>query len=148
MVYLGRKDQVLDLNYIGELRGKMSEIKIEAQGALKDTAKKHFKGTINFKKGSKKAKGNENEFCMLLSDTAKSISLPMLLCSEEEVEGNHSSAAGKLDNKALFYMMSRGFDKKAALKLAVKAKFNEIIQGIHDEALKNEVLYEIDERLD
>ena len=147
MVYLGRKDQVLDLNYIGELRGKMSEIKIEAQGALKDTAKKHFKGTINFKKGSKKAKGNENEFCMLLSDTAKSISLPMLLCSEEEVEGNHSSAAGKLDNKALFYMMSRGFDKKAALKLAVKAKFNEIIQGIHDEALKNEVLYEIDERL-
>lgn len=125
----------------------MSEIKIEAQGALKDTAKKHFKGTINFKKGSKKAKGNENEFCMLLSDTAKSISLPMLLCSEEEVEGNHSSAAGKLDNKALFYMMSRGFDKKAALKLAVKAKFNEIIQGIHDEALKNEVLYEIDERL-
>lgn len=148
MIYLGREDQVLDLNYIGELRGKKSEIKIEAQGALKDTAKKHFKGTIDFKKGSKKAKGNENEFCMLLSDTAKSISLPMLLCSEEEVEGKHSSAAGKLDNKALFYMMSRGFDKKAALKLAVKAKFNEIIQGIHDEALKNEVLYEIDERLD
>lgn len=148
MVYLGRKDQVLDLNYIGELRGKKSEIKIEAQGALKDTAKKHFKGTIDFKKGSKKAKGNENEFCMLLSDTAKSISLPMLLCSEEEVEGNHSSAAGKLDNKALFYMMSRGFDKKAAMKLAVKARFNEIIQKILDEALKNEVLYEIDERLD
>ena len=147
MVYLGREDQVLDLNYIGELRGKKSEIKIEAQGALKDTAKKHFKGTIDFKKGSKKAKGNENEFCMLLSDTAKSISLPMLLCSEEEVEGNHSSAAGKLDNKALFYMMSRGFDKKAAMKLAVKARFNEIIQKIHDEALKNEVLYEIDERL-
>ena len=147
MVYLGREDQVLDLNYIGELRGKKSEIKIEAQGALKDTAKKHFKGTIDFKKGSKKAKGNENEFCMLLSDTAKSISLPMLLCSEEEVEGNHSSAAGKLDNKALFYMMSRGFDKKAAMKLAVKARFNEIIQKIHDESLKNEVLYEIDERL-
>ena len=147
MIYLGREDQVLDLNYIGELRGKMSEIKIEAQGALKDTAKKHFKGTIDFKKGSKKAKGNENEFCMLLSDTAKSISLPMLLCSEEEVEGNHSSAAGKLDNKALFYMMSRGFDKKAAMKLAVKARFNEIIQKILDEALKNEVLYEIDERL-
>lgn len=147
MIYLGREDQVLDLNYIGELRGKKSEIKIEAQGALKDTAKKHFKGTIDFKKGSKKAKGNENEFCMLLSDTAKSISLPMLLCSEEEVEGNHSSAAGKLDNKALFYMMSRGFDKKAAMKLAVKARFNEIIQKILDEALKNEVLYEIDERL-
>lgn len=138
---------MLDLNYIGELRGEKSEIKIEVQGALKDNAKKHFKGTIDFKKGCRKAKGNENEFCMLLSDTAKSISLPMLLCSEEDVEGNHSTAAGKIDNKALFYMMSRGFDKKAAMKLAVKARFNEIIQGIHDEALKNEILYEIDERI-
>ncbi len=83
------------MNYIGELRGEKTEIEIEAQGALKDKARKHFKGTIDFKRGSKKAKGNENEFCMLLSDTAKSIALPMLLCSEEDVEGNHSSACRK-----------------------------------------------------
>lgn len=147
-IYLGRDSQSLDLNYISELRGKASETEIEVQGAIKDKAKKHFKGTIDFKRGSKKAKGNENEFCMLLSDTAKSVSLPMLLCSEEDVEGNHSSAAGKLDNKALFYMMSRGFDKKAAMKLAVKARFNEIIQKISDESIRNEVMYEIDSRLD
>ena len=84
------------MNYIGELRGEKTDIEIEAQGALKDNAKKHFKGTIDFKRGSKKAKGNENEFCMLLSDSAKSIALPMLLCSEEDVEGNHSAACGKV----------------------------------------------------
>ncbi len=84
------------MNYIGELRGVKTDIEIEVQGALKDAAKKHFKGTIDFKKGCKKSKGNENEFCMLLSDTAKSIALPMLLCSEEDVEGNHASATGKV----------------------------------------------------
>ena len=84
-IYLGKENQVFDLNYIGELRGKKSNIDIEVQGTLKDTSKKHFKGTIDFKKGCKKATGNENEACMLLSDTAKSIALPMLLCSEEEV---------------------------------------------------------------
>ena len=98
-IYLGKENQVFDLNYIGELRGKKSNIDIEVQGALKDTSKKHFKGTIDFKKGCKKATGNENEACMLLSDTAKSIALPMLLCSEEEVEGNHSSSAGKIGEK-------------------------------------------------
>ena len=41
-------------------------------------------------------------FVPLLSDKAKSIALPMLLCSEEEVEGNHSSAAGKVGEKKLF----------------------------------------------
>lgn len=147
-IYLGKESQVFDLNYIGELKGEQSNIDIEVQGALKDTAKKHFKGTIDFKKGSKKAKGNENEFCMLLSSAAKSLALPMLLCSEEDVEGNHSSSAGKIDNKQLFYIMSRGFNYKEAMKLMVRAKFNKIIDKISDEKLQDEILNEIDKRLD
>lgn len=147
-IYLGKENQVFDLNYIGELRGKKSNIDIEVQGALKDTSKKHFKGTIDFKKGCKKATGNENEACMLLSDTAKSIALPMLLCSEEEVEGNHSSSAGKIGEKELFYIMSRGFELKEAMKLMVRARFNQILEKIENEELKEEILQEIDKRLD
>lgn len=147
-IYLGKENQLFDLNYIGELRGKKSNIDIEVQGALKDVAKKHFKGTIDFKKGCKKATGNENEACMLLSDTAKSIALPMLLCSEEEVEGNHSSSAGKIGEKELFYIMSRGFELKEAMKLMVRARFNKILENIKDEELKDEILKEIDMRLD
>ena len=85
---------------------------------------------------------------MLLSDTAKSLALPMLLCSEEEVEGNHSSSAGKIGPKELFYIMSRGFELKEAMKLMVKAKFNEIIQTIKNVDLKNEIIEEIEKRLD
>lgn len=147
-IYLGKENQVFDLNYIGELRGKKSNIDIEIQGALKDTSKKHFKGTIDFKKGCKKATGNENEACMLLSDTAKSIALPMLLCSEEEVEGNHSSSAGKIGEKELFYIMSRGFELKEAMKLMVRARFNQILEKIENEELREEILQEIDTRLD
>lgn len=147
-IYLGNENQLFDLNYIGELRGKKSNIDIEVQGALKDTAKKHFKGTIDFKKGCKKATGNENENCMLLSDTAKSLALPMLLCSEEEVEGNHSSSAGKIGEKELFYIMSRGFTLKEAQKLMVRAKFNKILENIKDDELKEQILQEIDERLE
>ena len=147
-IYLGKENQVFDLNYIGELRGKKSNIDIEVQGALKDTSKKHFKGTIDFKKGCKKATGNENEACMLLSNTAKSIALPMLLCSEEEVEGNHSSSAGKIGEKELFYIMSRGFELKEAMKLMVRARFNKILEKIEKEELRKKILQEIDKRLD
>lgn len=147
-IYLGKENQLFDLNYIGELRGEKSNIDIEVQGALKDSAKKHFKGTIDFKKGCKKATGNENEACMLLSDKAKSLALPMLLCSEEDVEGNHSSSAGKIGEKELFYIMSRGFELKEAMKLMVRAKFNKILENIENEGLKEEILQEIDERLD
>lgn len=147
-IYLGKDNQLKDINYICDLKGKKSNVNIEVQGALKDSAKKHFKGTIDFKRGCKKSKGNENEFCMLLSDKAKSLALPMLLCSEEDVEGNHSSSAGKIGEKQLFYIMSRGFELKEAMKLIVRANFNNIIEIIKNDEIKNRILYEIDTILD
>lgn len=147
-IYLGSNDEKIDINYIAECFGEKSKINIDVQGALKDEAKKNFKGTIDFKKGCKKSYGNENENCMLLSDRAKSIALPMLLCSEEDVEGNHSSSSGRANDKEMFYIMTRGFDKKSAEKLLVRAKFNKILDGISNKEVKGEILYEIDKKLD
>lgn len=147
-IYLGIKNELKDINYIAKIRGENSNVDIDVQGTLKDESKKYFKGTIDFKKGCKKSKGSENEFCILLSDKAKSLALPMLLCTEDDVEGNHSTASGKVDSKDLFYIMSRGVSYKEAIKLMVKAKFNQIMQTIKDERLKEEIIKEIDRRLD
>ena len=147
-IYLGKDKQIFDLNYIAEIRGEKAKANIEVQGALNDNSKKNFKGTIDFKKGCKKASGSENENCMLLSDKAKSIALPMLLCSEEDVEGEHSTSSGKIGDKELFYIMSRGFKLKEARKLLVRAKFNSIIEKIKKTELKEEIVNEIDKRLD
>lgn len=147
-IYLGRDNQLFDINYVGELWGEQSNLDIDVQGAIKDNARKHFKGTIDFKRGCKKATGNENEYCTILSDTAKSIALPMLLCEEEDVEGNHSTSAGKIGEKELFYIMSRGFELKEALKLMLRAKFNKVLENIHVEELKEQIISEMEARLD
>lgn len=144
-IYMGKDDEKIDLNYIAECFGEKSDIKIEVQGALKDNAIKKFKGTIDFKKGAKKAIGSENENCLLLSDKAKSIALPMLLCSEEDVEGEHSASSGKASQKSLFYIMSRGFSKQEAEKLLVRANFNKIIEEIKDTEIKEKIVKIIDE---
>ena len=147
-IYLGSENQIKDINYIAELRGQKSFVDIDVQGALKENAKKNFKGTIDFKKACKQAKGNENEFCMLLSEKAKSLALPMLLCTEDDVEGNHSTASGKVDKEQLFYIMTRGLSYKEAVKIIVRANFNKTIERILDEEVKQNIIKEIDERLD
>ena len=147
-IYLGKDDQRFDLNYIAELRGEKTKVDIDVQGALKDHSKKNFKGTIDFKRGAKKAVGNEAENCMLLSDTARSIALPMLLCSEEDVEGNHSSSAGKIGEKELFYVMTRGINKKEAMKLMVRANFNNILESIKNPKYREDIIKELDSKLD
>ncbi|MCI9000759.1 MAG: hypothetical protein HFJ26_07730 [Clostridia bacterium] len=44
--------------------------------------------------------------------------------------------------------MSRGFEKKEAMKLMVRARFNKIIESIENKELKEQILQKIDERLD
>ncbi len=146
-VYIAQGEQLKDINYISHLKGKKSVANINVQGALLGSAKKNFKGTIDFKKGAKKAKGNEQEYCMLLSDDASSTALPMLLCTEDDVEGTHSAASGQADKGQVFYLMSRGLSRQEAIKLLIKAKYYEILQKITNEELRREILEEIDRRL-
>ncbi len=146
-IYIGNKNSMIDLNYIMSIRNVNSSVNMDVKGALLDTAKKHFKGTISFEKGSKKSKAQESEFTYLLSKDVKSISLPMLLCKEDDVEGDHSSAAGRIDKDILFYLMSRGISEKDAIKLIIKAKFNDILYSIEDEELVNQVITSINEKL-
>ena len=72
----------------------------------------------------------------------------MLLCTEEDVEGSHSSASGKIGEKELFYILSRGFNEKDAKKLLVRARFNKIIENISNEKYKMDIIKRIDEVLD
>ena len=139
-IYYGNKESTIDINYHIKNIGKNTKNYINVEGAITDNAVKHFKGTIDFIKGSTKSIGKENENCILLSDTCKSRSLPMLLCEEENVEGEHGVSSGKIDFTKLFYLMSRGFSEKEAQKLLVISSFNKIIEEINDEKIEKEVL--------
>ena len=59
-----------------------------------------------------------------------------------------AQAHGKIGQKELFYIMSRGFTQKEANKLIVRAKFNKIIESLQNEDLKCQIIKEIEQRLD
>ena len=139
-VYLGQDNNRLDLNYHIKHIAEKTNSEIEVQGAIDGNSKKSFKGTIDFLKGSKESKGSENENCVLLSDKAKSISLPMLLCHEDDVNGEHGVSSGKIDSKKLFYIMTKGISYEDARKLIIKANFNNIINEIPDEELQEKII--------
>lgn len=144
MIYLGKEKDIIDINYNMEAYGKNSNVIMNVQGAITGESKKNFKGIIDFKQGSKKSVGKENENCMILSPTSKSKSLPMLLCHEEDVEGEHGVSSGKIDENKLFYVMTKGISYKDARKLIIKANFSDILENIEDEEIKNIIEEKID----
>ena len=66
--YLGRGSQTIDVNVVVNHYGKNTECEIDTSGALKDAAKKVFRGTIDFKTGSSNSVGNEKETVLMLGD--------------------------------------------------------------------------------
>ncbi|TDT60980.1 Fe-S cluster assembly protein SufD [Fonticella tunisiensis] len=146
-IYFGDGESRIDMQYTMNHIGMRSISNIETRGALKDKARKVFRGNLDFKKGARKAKGEEAEYALLLDPTVKADAIPVLFCAEDDVQGNHAASAGQIDENQLFYLMSRGFNEKEAKKLIVEASFKPIIDSIPVEDIKESINLEIHRRL-
>lgn len=139
VAYLCQNDQILDMNHIVYHYGKKSECNMQVDGTLKDNAQKAYRGTIDLKKGCCGAKGHEMEETLLLSPKTVNKSLPVILCDEEDVEGEHGATIGRLSSDILFYMQSRGISEKEAEVLMSRAKIQAAVDLIPDEQIKEQI---------
>lgn len=139
VAYLCQNDQILDINHIVYHYGKKSECNMQVDGTLKDNAQKAYRGTIDLKKGCCGAKGHEMEETLLLSPKTVNKSLPVILCDEEDVEGEHGATIGRLSSDILFYMQSRGISEKEAEVLMSRAKIQAAVDLIPDEQVKEQI---------
>lgn len=145
--YLADKDRKVDLEYSIIFKGRDTLGLIEGRGAVKDTARKVFRGNLYFKKGARHSEGKEGEFAILLDKGVRSDSIPGLFCDEDDVIGEHSASIGKVDEGKLFYLMSRGLSENNAKKLIIESSFKPILNSIEDIELKNKLLDELEKRI-
>lgn len=125
-----------DLNCEGIHTGKKTETEINASGVLSDQAFKLMRGTIDFRQGCAGAVGNENEDVLLIDETVQNQSVPVILCAEEDVEGNHGASIGRPDENLLYYMASRGVETERILEMLAQAKLDTVIHKIPDEEVR------------
>ena len=128
VAYLGKNSQTIDYNIAVNHWGKDTHSEINAAGALMDSAKKVFRGTIDFKTGSSDSKGSENETVIMLGDDVINKTVPLILCSEENVEGAHGATIGELDDDTLFYFESRGIGREEAERIMAYAALKRLIR--------------------
>ncbi|MCQ2573162.1 MAG: SufD family Fe-S cluster assembly protein [Treponema sp.] len=139
--YYRKGNQKIDMNYVcaHSPKGKKSECSMAVAGTLVDEAQKTYRGTIDFKRGCAGAKGNETEETLLLSPKAVNRSVPMILCDEEDVEGEHGATIGRLNDDMLFYMESHGISEEEACALMARAKINAVSAKIPDESTRQKI---------
>lgn len=141
--YFAAGTQRLDFNVAVDHFGKDTESEINAAGALKDAASKVFRGTIDFKTGSAGSVGNEHETVLMLGDNVINKTVPLILCAEENVVGNHGATIGELDDDTLFYFESRGIDRETAENILAKASVERVARSLDDKELSESIMGEL-----
>ena len=143
--YLCRGESLLDMNFITNEWGKKVSCNMDASGVLLDNSTKVYRGTIDFKEGAKGARGFEKEDTLLFSPKIINKSVPLILCHEEDVEGDHGATIGRIDEKLMFYIKSRGIDEKAAKQLMTEAYINAVTEKIGDDETEDRVIKYVSE---
>ena len=146
-VYFGHSNDVLDFNDVSVHTGKDTLCEMHTAGVLTGSADKILRGTVDFQRGAKRGVGHESEDVLLFSPNARNRTAPLILCGEEEVEGQHAASVGRLDENKLYYLRSRGLSEAQARRLMVDARFAPAIDKIPLESLQDEVRENVAGRL-
>lgn len=112
---------------------------MEVSGVVSENAFKIFRGTIDFIAGCAGSKGTESEDVLLLGEELVNQTIPLILCAEEDVEGNHGASIGKLDDQTLFYLASRGIPKEEAEKMLARARVDALNARIPVKSVRDTV---------
>ena len=137
--YSADNSESIDIDLRAVHYGRKSESRISADGSLNGSSRKIFRGTIDFRNGSSGAKGSEQENVLLLNENAVNKTLPVILCSEENVEGNHGATIGRIDERHIFYMRSRGIPDEKIYKILSQARLIRLIKMIGDKQTEQRI---------
>lgn len=97
------------------------------KGVATDSSRVSFKGMIRIPPKAQHCEGTQNHRGILLSDTATITAVPELEIYADDVKCTHGSAIGSLETSALFYLMSRGIERKTARRLLLTAFLSDIL---------------------
>ena len=67
-------------------------------------------------------------------------SVPVILCAEEDVVGNHGASIGRLDEGISYYLQTRGMTPEEVERMMARARLEAVIRKIPEEAVRNRLL--------
>ena len=106
-----------------------------------------FNGKIFVRQDAQKTNAFQSNKNLLLSDEAAIFTKPQLEIYADDVKCSHGSSTGQLDEKALFYLQSRGIGLEAATQLLVSAFSKEILEKIKNEQVIDYLINAIETKL-
>lgn len=106
-----------------------------------------FNGKVYVKQDAQRTRAYQSNANILLGDDAKVYTKPELEIYADDVKCSHGCTIGRLDEKGLFYLRSRGVSEAEARKLMAHAFITEVVERVQNEEWKAVLTGLIDAKL-
>ena len=117
------------------------------KGALRDNATAVWRGMIRVEKDAQKTNAYQECRNLMLSPTTHAVPIPGLEILANDVRCTHGATVGRVDREQLFYLMARGLPRPEAERLIVRGFFQEILDRIELEPVREAVTAALEARI-
>ncbi len=105
-----------------------------------------FEATGYIAKGCSKAVNFQESRVLLLDGASKGDASPILLIEHHDVEAGHAAGVSRVNDEEMYYLMSRGIDRKRAEELMTVAFIRPIVDQIENEQERAQVFEKISKK--
>lgn len=149
-IYILPRAENLNLNVFQRHIAPFSKSNLVVKGVLKDKAKSSFKGIINVGEEAEMVSAYQINRTLILEDGPVVESIPILEIENDKVERcSHGSTIGRINEEELFYLETRGINRKNAVNILSIAFLQDLLDEFFTEVsfLKNSITKEVEDIL-
>jgi Fe-S cluster assembly protein SufD len=106
------------------------------KGALRDYSRAVYSGWVHVRPGAQKTNAMQTSRNIVLSEHAKADAIPNLEIEANDVRCGHAASVGPVDEDTVFYLQSRGIERAEAERLIVSGFFQEVLDRVQIEEVR------------
>jgi Fe-S cluster assembly protein SufD len=145
--YFADGEQHLDYDTFQEHIAPNTESDFAFKGALRDHATAVWRGMIRVEEDAQKTNAYQECRNLMLSPTTHAVPIPGLEILANDVRCTHGATVGRVDREQLFYLMARGLPRHEAERLIVRGFFQEVLDRIELEPVREAVTSALEARI-
>ena len=117
------------------------------KGALRDDSTAVWRGMIRVEPDAQKTNAYQENRNLMLSPTTHAVPIPGLEILANDVRCTHGATVGRVDRDEVFYAMARGLSRAEAERLIVRGFFQDILDRIELEPVREALGSALDARI-
>lgn len=143
-IYLPSNSDSIDYHTCIEHRVPHCTSREVFRGIIADESKATFNGKIHIFKDAQKSDAQLSNKNLLLTNRAEINTKPELEIYADDVVCAHGATIAKIDDKAIYYLLTRGINELNARKMLSIGFINELLINIKNEALMSAVARQLE----